>query len=136
MFRSPFLIWLCCALTLVVGLPVRGQAPCRAGKDAPTSLSATSSEGRSCCLTDCHCGHEVDRTAACGCEDERSPTPAPAAAGPRPEQAQEPEPLWLPKLTSRQCACDHAPRLRTDVGVAVGLLPHVSRQKALSVWSC
>jgi len=134
MTRSPFLVWLCCALTLVLGLPVRGQATCGGDGNAAANATATAPATPSCCLVDCHCGHAVDAAAACDCGDQRAPAPEPAAPAPHQEPATTPEPLALPAFAVPAPAS--APRLRAAAGLPIGLLPHVSRQKALSVWSC
>lgn len=122
-----FLIWLCSALTSVAGVRVEVQAPCN-------QAGVRGVEQPSCCLTDCACGHGADSAPQCDCDREQAPAREPALPAPRPEQPLAPEPSDMPVLAT---PVHHpSPHPRVAAGLPIGLLPLVSRQEALSVWSC
>lgn len=128
-----FVTWLCCLLVLWTGVPLRSHSPCD-DVAAGTALEVVQAgEARSCCSFDCHCCERDGGVQACECRS-GDPTPNPAATPPHTEPIALPEAGDVPK---RQEVVP-PPRLQPCLATTlpIGLLPRVSRQKALSVWNC
>ncbi|MCB9884100.1 MAG: hypothetical protein H6838_01340 [Planctomycetes bacterium] len=141
----PFLIWLCCVLVLWAGLPLPGQGAddsatqrsCQREQSVASAVTATPVVEREaaphCCGAECHCLERGGVERACDCKSPR-PEPAPVAPAPRLVQA-----LLLDEPTAwTTCSLPPVPQPERVGAVrpTAGLLPHVSRQKALSVWNC
>ena len=121
------LLWVCCALMLLAGAPAIPPAGCAAdGYD-------DAGESSGCCAAQCCCERPVEHADTCPCRDTRHPAPVPPTSGPRLDAAVPPEPHHQPRH-------EHAPRAPpvavVHAGLPIGLLPRISRQKALSVWRC
>lgn len=128
----PFLIWLCCALVLWTGVPLPAQTACNS-VDRAASVSGDVAEA--CCVDRCDCCSQVDGLVGkCDCGrqlPEREPA-TPTRCSP---QFAIPAPAWpcpsavvVPQPSNRGRGM--------AVAVPIGLLPRISRQKALSVWNC
>ena len=120
-----FLAWLCCALVLCAGLPLRASAPCEAG---PTPSRSA------CCGDDSLCS-DVLLPSACDCGGGKLPDSTPQQ--PELRQVQAPAPRLLPPLpaTAASSATSDLPA-PDQPALPHGLLPSRPRQEAHSVWRC
>lgn len=119
-----FLVWLCCALVVLASAPRHGKAACeRRAAGAP-----------SCCGEHCHCGDAPGSADACDCGGTRAPAREPVAPAPPVGKLLAPAPSWQPLQPVVEPEPRPAPH--AEPGLPIGLLPRVSRQKALSVWRC
>lgn len=122
----PILAWLCSALMLFAGIRLQEQSTC-AREPAGKVTGA-------CCVSACRCCQQPNGASACACDHGRHPRPQPTAPAPHPEQAIEPQPDQPPMLGDAEP--EPASRWQVEAGLPIGLLPQISRQKALSIWLC
>lgn len=123
------LAWLCGVLMLISGMPLGAQVACE--HDAPAVHGGVVA---GCCDVRCCCCQRSGDQKTCHCDKGEHPAPQPAAPAPHQEQATEPKSTWRPLPPATLPACE--PQILEDAGLPIGLLPQLSRQKALSVWLC
>lgn len=124
------LVWLLCALLLCAGLPQLQQARCT--QEDTAAAGARTPQG--CCAPDRCCCPKIPAQNDCGCRGPaREPLPEPPAPRQPLQNAPTPVPPPPGPLPPPDASNDRPARAAGD-RVACALLPHRTRQEALSVW--
>lgn len=119
-----FLIWLCCALVLCTGVPLRASAPCEPATSAPAAPS--------CCGTErCRCS---EMAKACECGGSRVPEPSPQP--PSPQKLQAPAPEQMPRLPQTPAMGKAKVEPAPGEAPRACAIPSRSRMEVFSIWRC